>query len=149
MSLAHLCKAIESYRHYHHYQRECLRSNSVVVVHYLNVYKYHVLSCFLFLPSVIPLLVFLPLFAPPPSQSRLPKSIRSYWLFQMKGCTFGLLFLSLVIPLGEQIAEHLECGPWTMASCEIPIRHTDLLRKFPRPIPISASDCSKWLAREL
>jgi hypothetical protein len=99
MSLARLFEAIGSYRHYHYYQRECLRSNSVVVVHSLNVYKYRVLSCFIFLPSIIPLLVFLPLFVPP-SQSRLPKSIRSYWLFQMKGCTFGW---SVEPKVGEEV----------------------------------------------
>jgi hypothetical protein len=126
MSLARLFKAIESYWHYHYYQRECLQSNSVVVVHSLNVYKYRVLSCFVFLPSIIPLLVFLPLFAPP-SQSRLPKSICSYWLLQMKGCTFGLLFLSLVISLGEQIAEQGHVlnavpGQWLVATSQFGIR---------------------------
>jgi hypothetical protein len=64
MSLARLFEAIESYRHYHYYQRECLWSNSVVV-HSLNVYKYRVLSCSVFLPSIMPLLVFNPLFPPP------------------------------------------------------------------------------------
>jgi hypothetical protein len=80
-----------------------LRSKSVVV-HSLNVYKCRVLSCFVFLPSVIPLLVFLPSFAPPPSHTRLPT--RSLWLFQTKGRTFGLLLLLfMVFPFGDQIAD--------------------------------------------
>jgi hypothetical protein len=144
MSLARLFEAIESYRHYHYYQRECLWSNSVVV-HSLNVYKYRVLSCSVFLPSIIPLLVFIPLF-PPPSQSRLPKSIRSYWLFQRKGCTFSLLFLSLFISLGEQIAEQGHVlnavpGQWLVATSQFGIRA--FFNKS------QGQYQSQWLAREL
>jgi hypothetical protein len=147
MSLARLFEAIESYRHYHYYRRECLRSNSVVV-HSLNI------SCpvLFYFSSFHYSITSIPSFICPPSQSHLPKSIRSYWLFQMKGCTFGLFFLSLVIPLGEQIAEQGHVlnavpGQWLV------VRHPNSAygpsSKIPRPIPIPASDCSKWLAKEL
>jgi hypothetical protein len=45
----------------------------------------------------------------------------------MKGCTFGLLFLSLFIPLGEQIAEqghflNAAPGQWLVATSAFGIR---------------------------